>query len=140
MGVGARLTLLSSLDRGRMLGAAQARAQAAEQVERGARDEVRLLVIRAYNLVELSRRQFLSLDSSLAAATENLRIQDLSFREGEAPASAVIDARNLLGTARLQRAAAAYEYELSLAALLAASHRSGQFADYLNRADRVIAP
>ncbi|WEK38777.1 MAG: TolC family protein [Candidatus Brevundimonas colombiensis] len=140
VGVGARLTLLSSLDRGRMLGAAQARAQAAEQVERGVRDEVRLLVIRAYNLVELSRRQFLSLDSSLAAATENLRIQDLSFREGEAPASAVIDARNLLGTARLQRAAAAYEYELSLAALLAASHRSGQFADYLNRADRVIAP
>ena len=29
---------------------------------------------------------------------------------------------------------------LALAALLAASDRSAQFADYLNRADRVIAP
>lgn len=140
VGVGARYTLMSSLDRGRMIGAARARSQAAEQLERQARDEIRILIIRTYNLVELSRRQFLSLDSSLEAATENLRVQDLSFREGEAPASAVVDARNLLGAARLQRAAAAYEYELALAALLAAAGRSDEFADYLQRADRVIAP
>ena len=140
VGVGARYTLMSSLDRGRMVGAARARSQAAEQVERQARDEVRILVVRAYNLMELSRRQFLSLDSSLAAAEENLRIQDLSFREGEAPASALIDARNLLGAAQLQRAAAAYEYELSLAALLAASNQSDDFASYVERADKVIAP
>lgn len=139
-GVGARYTLMSSLDRGRMVSAARARSQAAEQLERQARDEVRILIIRTYNLVELSRRQFLSLDSSLEAAFENLRVQDLSFREGEAPASAVIDARNLLGAARLQRAAAAYEYELALAALLAASDRSDEFISYLQRADRVIAP
>lgn len=140
VGVGARYVLMSSLDRRRMVSAARARSQAAEQLERQARDEVRILIIRTYNLVELSRRQFLSLDSSLAAATENLRVQDLSFREGEAPASAVIDARNLLGAARLQRAAAAYEYELALAALLAASDRSDEFISYLQRADRVIAP
>ncbi|MEG1452281.1 TolC family protein, partial [Brevundimonas sp.] len=127
-------------DRGRMISAARARSQAAEQLQRQARDEIRILIIRTYNLVELSRRQFLSLDSSLEAATENLRVQELSFREGEAPASAVIDARNLLGSARLQRAAAAYEYELTLAALLAASDRSDEFISYLQRADRVIAP
>ncbi|HUH11301.1 MAG TPA: TolC family protein [Brevundimonas sp.] len=140
VGVGARYVLMSSLDRGRMVSAARARSQAAEQLQRQARDEVRILIIRTYNLVELSRRQFLSLDSSLEAATENLRVQDLSFREGEAPASAVVDARNLLGAARLQRAAAAYEYELALAALLAASDRSDEFISYLQRADRVIAP
>lgn len=140
VGVGARYTLMSSLDRGRMLSAARARAQAADQVGRQARDEIRIMIIRAYNLVELSRRQFLSLESSLAAAQENLRVQELSFREGEAPASAVIDARNLLGTARLQRAAAAYEYELALAALLTASGRSEDFSAYVQRADRVIAP
>lgn len=140
VGIGARYTLMSSLDRGRLVSAARARSQAAEQLERQARDEVRILIIRTYNLVELSRRQFLSLDSSLEAATENLRVQDLSFREGEAPASAVIDARNLLGAARLQRAAAAYEYEMALAALLAASDRSDEFVSYLQRADRVIAP
>jgi len=137
VGVGARYTLMSSLDRGRMVSAARAQSQAALQVERQTRDEIATLITRTYNLVELSRRQFLSLDSSISAAEENLRIQTLSFREGEAPASALVDARNLLGTARLQRAAAAYEYDLSLAALLAASGRSGEFADYLQRADRV---
>ena len=140
VGVGARYTLMSSLDRGRLVSAARARSQAAEQLERQARDDVQMLVIRAYNLVELARRQFLSLDSSLEAARENLRIQDLSFREGEASASSVIDANNLLGAARLQRAAAAYEYDLALAGLLAASNRSDEFLDYFTRADRVLTP
>lgn len=138
-GIGARYTLMSSLDRRSLVGAAQAQASAAIEMERQARDEARLLVTRAYNLTELSRRQFLSLETSLQAARENLRVQEIGFREGEATASAVIDARNLLGTARLQRAAAAYEYDLSLAALLAASGNGQTLNDYLQRDDRINA-
>ena len=50
------------------------------------------------------------------------------------------DARNLLGTARLQRAAAAYEYDLSLSALLAAAGSDQTLNDYLQRDDRISAP
>jgi outer membrane protein TolC len=139
-GLGARYTLMSSLDRRRMLGAARAQASAAGEVERQARDDARLLVTRAYNQVELARRQFLSMDSSLEAARENLRVQEVGFREGEATAASVIDARNLLGTARLQRAAAAYEYDLSLSALLAAAGSDQTLNDYLQRDDRISAP
>ena len=139
-GLGARYTLMSSLDRRRMLGAARAQASAASEVERQARDDARLLVTRAYNQVELARRQFLTMDSSLAAARENLRVQEVGFREGEATAASVIDARNLLGTARLQRAAAAYEYDLSLSALLAAAGSDQTLNDYLQRDDRISAP
>jgi len=139
-GLGARYTLMSSLDRRRMLGAARAQAAAAGEVERQARDDARLLVTRAYNQVELARRQFLSMDSSLEAARENLRVQEVGFREGEATAASVIDARNLLGTARLQRAAAAYEYDLSLSALLAAAGSDQTLNDYLQRDDRISAP
>ncbi|WP_338578063.1 TolC family protein [Brevundimonas olei] len=139
-GLGARYTLMSSLDRRRMLGAARAQASAAGEVERQARDDARLLVTRAYNQVELARRQFLTMDSSLAAARENLRVQEVGFREGEATAASVIDARNLLGTARLQRAAAAYEYDLSLSALLAAAGSDQTLNDYLQRDDRISAP
>ena len=139
-GLGARYTLMSSLDRRRMLGAARAQASAAGEVERQARDDARLLVTRAYNQVELARRQFLTMDSSLEAARENLRVQEVGFREGEATAASVIDARNLLGTARLQRAAAAYEYDLSLAALLAAAGSDQTLNDYLQRDDRISAP
>lgn len=139
-GVGARYTLMSSVDRRSMLGAARAQASAAGEVERQARDDARLLVTRAYNQVELERRQFLSMDSSLEAARENLRVQEVGFREGEATAASVIDARNLLGTARLQRAATAYEYDLSLAALLAAAGSDLTLNDYLQRDDRISAP
>ncbi|WP_409516151.1 TolC family protein [Brevundimonas sp.] len=159
-GLGARYTLMSSLDRRRMLDAARAQASAAGEVERQARDDARLLVTRAYNQVELARRQFLTMDSSLAAARENAEELDYleiehayldgstrgraevirGFREGEATAASVIDARNLLGTARLQRAAAAYEYDLSLSALLAAAGSDQTLNDYLQRDDRISAP
>ncbi|WP_295208665.1 TolC family protein [uncultured Brevundimonas sp.] len=140
VGIGARYTLISTVDRRRMLGAARAQASAAAEVERQARDDARLLVTRAYNQAELARRQFLSMDSSLEAASENLRVQEVGFREGEATAASVVDARNLLGAARLQRAAAAYEYDLSLAALLAASGSDLTLNDYLQREDRISAP
>ena len=140
VGVGARYTLLSSLDRRRMVDAARAQSSAASEVERQARNETRLLVTRAYNQVELARRQFITLQSSLIAASENLRVQELGFREGESTAASVVDALNLLGTARLQRAAAAYEYDLSLAALLAASGNGQTLTHYMQRDDRIVAP
>ena len=139
-GIGARYTLISTVDRRKMASSARAQAMAANEVERQARDQIKLLVTRAYNQAELARRQFLSMDSSLASASENLRVQEIGFREGETTASAVIDARNLLGTARLQRAAAAYEYNLSLAALLAASGSDQSLTDYQQRPDRISTP
>jgi hypothetical protein len=48
----------------------------------------------------------------------------------------VTDAQTALGLARAQRATAAYEYDLSLAALLAASGHSERFADYAEAPDR----
>lgn len=140
VGIGASYTLLSSLDRRRSLEAARLRASAAGEAERHARDQARLLVTRAYNQVELARRQYLTLESSMTAARENLRVQELGFREGEATATAVIDAQNMLGAARLQRAAAAYEYDLSLAALLAASGSRQTLSHYNQREDRITAP
>lgn len=140
VGVSAHYTLMSSVDRRALLGAARAQAYAATEAERQARDDARLLVTRAFNQVDLARRQFLSLDSSLEAARENLRVQEISFREGEGTAAAVIDARNLLGGARVQRAAAAYEYDLSLAALLAAAGDGRSLTDYLERDDRINTP
>jgi len=140
VGIALRYELLSTLDRRSTLSAANARASAADHDQTAARDTVADLVTRTYNVVELARRNFITLDSSIAAAQENLRVQDLGFREGEAPASALVDARNLLGSARLQRAAAAYEYVLSLASLLAASGRYDTFARYQRSSEPVTTP
>ncbi len=58
------------------------------------------------------------------------------LRGREAPSSSLVDARAVLATTQSQRIAAAYEYDLALAGLLAASHRVDDFTTYLARADR----
>ena len=78
------------------------------------------------------------MESSLAAARENLRVQEIAFREGVGTASRLLDAQALLATAETQRASAAYEYDLSLAALLAASGIPERFTDYGRRDDRMF--
>ena len=141
VGVGVHFTLLSNIDRRKSESAARQRERAAEATERQTRVDLSTSIVRAYDLVETARRQFLELDSSIAAASESLRVEELSFREGEATVTEVVDARNALGQARVQRAAAAYEYDLALAALLIASGETGRFVDYLHDADkRVAAP
>ena len=140
-GVGVHFTLLSNIDRRKSESAARERQRAAEATERQTRVDLNTSVVRAYDLVETARRQFLELDSSIAAATESLRVQELSFREGEATVTEVVDARIALGQARVQRAAAAYEYDLALQALLVASGETPRFVDFLREADkRVNAP
>jgi outer membrane protein TolC len=80
------------------------------------------------------------LNSSLAASRENLRLQQISFREGLATSLDVIDAQLRLSTAQVQRVEAAYLFDVTLAKLLAASGQVDRFASYIARADKSIAP
>ncbi len=139
-GVAVRMTLLSNVDRRRTLDAAHEHERAAADAAAEIRKTIATETIRAYDLTETARRTFLSLHSSVAAAEENLRVQELSFREGEATSAAVIDAQAAIASVRTQRIAAAYEYDLALAALLVASHQLDSFGGYLARADHRLAP
>ncbi len=130
-----RYTLLSNVDRRHALNAAKANAAAADDAAREARKSAITATLRAWDLVESARRAFLLTDSSLAAAQENLRVQEIAFREGEATMTAVLAAEAALATARTQRAAIAYEYDLALAALLSASGQLDTFADHIAGAD-----
>ncbi|WP_010185142.1 TolC family protein [Sphingomonas sp. PAMC 26605] len=133
-----RYTLLSNFDRRKTLDAAHERAAAAADAAAQARKDIAGEIVRAWNITEAARRSFLLLDSSLAAARENVRVQQLSFTEGEVASSALIDAEAALATAQTQRIAAAYEYDLGLAALLAASHRADDFTNFMRGADRHV--
>jgi len=138
-GVSLNFTLFSNVGRGKSLAAARERERAAAETAADARQSTETETSRSYDLVESARRNFLLLDSSIASNEENLRVQTIAFREGEAPISAVIDAQSSLANARAQRVSAAYEYDLALAALLTASNRPEEFADHLARADRRLA-
>ena len=139
-GIGLKYTFLSSTDRGQQVQAARATQAAAEAGLRQARVDLATATTRAYNDLDTARSQYLLLDSSLAASAENLRLQQLSFREGLATSLDVIDAQLRLSSARVQRVQAAYQFDVTLAQLLAASGQADRFASYIARADTSIAP
>ncbi len=139
-GIGLKYTFLSSADRGQQVQAARATQAAAEAGLRQAKVDLATATTRAYNDLDTARSQYLLLDSSLAAARENLRLQQLSFREGLATSLDVIDAQLRLNGAQVQRLQAAYQFDVTLAQLLAASGQADQYAGYIARADKSIAP
>lgn len=139
-GVGLTYTLFSNVGRNKSVAAAREHEQAAAELAAEARQSTETETSRSYDLVETARRNFLLLDSSIAAAEENVRVQTVAFREGEAAISSVIDAQSSLAAARTQRISLAYEYDLALAALLSASNRPEEFTDHLARADRRLVP
>ena len=94
----------------------------------------------AWALAETARSSFLSLDSSLAAVRENMRVAEIGYREGVGTAAAVIDARARLNDVQTQRLAAAYEYDVALAALMAASGRIDDYGAAVSSADQRIMP
>jgi outer membrane protein TolC len=140
VGVGARITLLSNVDRGHLLASAREQEAAAQDAAREARRVGETAVHRAWTLTEAARRSFVLLDSSLAAAQENLRVRRVSFAEGESTLTAVLGAEAALSAARTQRIATAYEYDLALAGLLAASGRLDRLDDAIATADVRLLP
>ncbi|WP_310476357.1 TolC family protein [Sandarakinorhabdus sp.] len=139
-GIGLKYTFLSSADRGQQVKAARAMQAAAEAGLRQVKIDLATATTRAYNDLDTARSQYLLLDSSLAASAEHLRLQQLSFREGLATSLDVIDAQLRLSGARVQRVQAAYQFDVTLAHLLAASGQVDRFASYIARADKSIAP
>lgn len=135
IGIGLHYTLFSNTDRSKSESAARARLRGAEEAGAQVRNDIRTLTLRAWTEVETARKVFLTYNTDIAAAQENLRVQELSFKEGEATAAAVIDARNALHTVLTERAATAYRYDVALAALLSASGQVQRYGDYVKRAD-----
>jgi outer membrane protein TolC len=107
---------------------------------RDVRQRLETAVAKAWNDLETARQTFLLLESSIARAEENVRLQDLSFREGQATSLDVIDARLGLARAQIDRAQSAYQFDLALAQLLELSGQAERYAEYIHRADRVIEP
>ncbi|WP_295557721.1 TolC family protein [uncultured Stenotrophomonas sp.] len=137
-GIGLKYTFLSPNSRPAQISAARAQQDQAEAGLREAENQVALGVRKAWNELETARQQYVLLDSSIAQAQENLRLQELAFREGQATSLDVIDARLGLGGARVERAQAAYQYDIALAQLLEVSGQMDRFEEFRRRADEVI--
>ena len=66
---------------------------------------------------------------------ENLRIQQLSFKEDMGTATQVIDAQNQLSILKAEKALNAYKYIISLATLLQSHGSLEQFQNYTHQSN-----
>ena len=71
----------------------------------------------------------------MALARENLRLRERAFEEGQSVAIDVNEARNSLVRAETGRAQIAYDFVVSLGALLEASGQIGRFPEFMKRAE-----
>ena len=134
-GIGIRFTLFSREDRSSKVGAAREGLQQVQSLQDETRNTIRTAVETSYRKVEQARQQFELLDSSLAAAQENLRLRERGFDEGQTTSLDVNDARNAVARAETARALAAYEFVVALAQLLEASGQASALPEHIKRAD-----
>lgn len=139
-GLGVSYTLFSNKDRHRQLGAARSQQLQAEYGLRDTAVKLEIGVARAWLAADSARQQFALLENALASAEENLRLQGLSFREGQATSLDVIDARLQLGKTRIDRALAAWQFDLALIQLLDVSGQTDRYSDYFRQANKVLSP
>jgi outer membrane protein TolC len=139
-GVGLQYLVVTGNGRRDRVRAARDQYDQAGATIRDVRQRLETAVAKAWNELETARLTFLLLESSIASAEENVRLQDLSFREGQATSLDVIDARLGLARAKIERSQSAYQFELALAQLLELSGQAARYAEYIRRADRVIEP
>src|SRR5262245_50113823 len=139
IGIGFQYVLFSGNGRFDRVNSARERYDAAGAAIRDVRERLETQVARAWNELETARQTFLLLESSIASAEENVRLQNLSFREGQATSLDVIDAQLGLARAQIDRSQSAYLFDLALARLLELSGQSVRYAEYIHRADRAVA-
>lgn len=134
-GVGVKYQLISSANRKRQLNAAKYQDLQVDYTREDALMRLDIGVADAFYALENARDQFGRLSSSIQQGEENLRLQRLSFREGQATSLDVIDARLSLGAIGVERALAAYQYDMALAQLLLLTGDLDDYLAYVNRAD-----
>lgn len=133
VGVMAKYNLFSGIDNNKNIRAAELKKYAAELMTERTKQEVENVLYKSYSELSSSQTSHQLLVQNTKAAQENLRIQQLSFKEGMGTATQVIDAQNALSVLRSEMAVNSYKYILSLATLLQSYGSIDEFKLYVNQ-------
>lgn len=133
VGVMAKYNLFSGIDNNKNIRAAELKKYAAELMTERTKQEVENVLYKSYSELSSSQTSHQLLVQNTKAAQENLRIQQLSFKEGMGTATQVIDAQNALSALRSEMAVNSYKYILSLATLLQSYGSIDEFRLYVNQ-------
>lgn len=130
VGIGAKMPLLDNTGSYQKYQASKiAQLEVSERKTQAIKD-ISLLVEKTYKEAIQARELYFTLNSSIALAEENLKLQEKAFVQGMATSTQVIDARNMLSKAKIEQKSVAYKYILSVAKLMALSDSIYDFKLY----------
>lgn len=135
VGVAARYNLFSGIDKNKNIQAAELKRYAAELMTARTQQETENLIYKSFSEAVSAQQSDALLQQNLKAAQENLRIQELSFKEDVGTATQVIDAQNMLSSLKAEMALNAYKYVISLATLLQSYGSIVEFPNYMQHAN-----
>lgn len=135
VGVAARYNLFSGIDKNKNVQAAELQRYATELMTARTQQEIENIIYKSYSELSTAQQSNQLLQQNEQAALENLRIQQLSFKEDMGTATQVIDAQNQLSLLKTEKAINAYKYVMSLASLLHSHGSIDQFKNYVNQSN-----
>ena len=133
VGVGVKVPLVSRDGLSDTVQAATTTQVQVKQLLAQLRQDLTLLVEKSWREADLAREQYQALAVTEQLAQENVRLREQAFRQGLGTSLDVEDAQSKLAGVLTQRQAAAYQYVVCLARLLALSGRQNEFSHYQQR-------
>jgi outer membrane protein TolC len=94
-------------------------------------------VQKTYLEAQQAQEEVLGLQSSIELAQENLKLREKAFTQGLSTSTDVVDAQLYVASVQTQKAAASFNYLISLSKLLALSNEMGSFSQYQHNAINV---
>lgn len=134
-GLNATWTLFSNVDRRKMDESAQEKINQVEAMRDQMLSDIDLLIEQKYIGVQVAKDQYFSLVSEVSLAKEIVKLRLAGFKEGLSTFIDLNDAQANLAKAQTGEAKAAYDYVLSLSALLQASGQLSAMPRYIQSAD-----
>ena len=131
VGLAAQYNLFSGIDKNKNVQAAELQRYASELMTARTKQEIENVIYKSYSEATTAQQSDQLLQQNIKAAQENLRIQELSFKEDMGTATQVIDAQNMLSALKAETALNAYKYVMSLATLLQSHGSIHQSQTYL---------
>lgn len=130
VGVGMTMPLLDNTGSYQKFQASKIAQLEVSQIKAQAIKDISLLVEKTYKEALQAKEFYFVLNSSIALAEENLKLQEQAFKQGMGTSTKVVDARNLLSKAKIEQQSIAYKYILSIAKLMALSDQIQTFSQY----------
>jgi len=134
-GVMVQFDILAREDRMQEIQIAKMQDAKVVALKKEALENLRILLEKSYKEMLSSLKEYKALDSSLSLAKENYRLRSLSFKEGLATSSDVVDAELFLESIKTKRLNAAYNFVLKLSQILVLSGEREKFFDIADAAE-----